>query len=239
MEIAIYSFLVVLIGVAVAALFSVTRSTSHTATSSYLVTGSAETAIRWLRDELRETALTSIRVTPGDGDSETPGISMVSARAYGDLARGELLVNQYGAPRWDKHVFYTMQVEPGELTGNLVRWEQEIAEKNLLPVPSTLSPSVPLPAARPRTVLHNLVAPNITLDARGGAITTDKFGGLRTQFIRRIGGTDGEEVLTSVNPTFGNPADNTKLLEVELGILQEHGYRPNYYTVRFRVAPMH
>lgn len=239
MEIAVYAFLLVLAGAAVAGIFAVTRQTSHSTTSSYLVTGSAETAMRWLREELRETALASIRVSPEDGGEETPGLSFVSARAFGDSARGELLVNRYGAPQWDKHVFYTLETEAGHNVGKLVRWEQEIAEKNLLPVPSTLAPSSPTGGAERRVVLHNVIAPNVTVEAQGGDITSDKFGGFRAQFIRRSGGTDGEESLTSVNPTFGNPQDNTRLLEVELKILQERGYNPNYYTIRFRVTPMH
>ena len=238
MELVVYMFLAVLACVLLWSFQQITRSTQQASTATYLVNGETDTCIDWIRQDVNETALASIQVYPSTGEStEAPGISMVSNRAFADDEKGKLLVNKWGAPLWDKHVLYTLDYSAGEQTGNLVRWEREIANKNLLPVLSETLPSVGVMDTG-RVVLRDVLAPNVTVDRVGpeGQIVTDEFGGLRAQFIRRIGGSDGEEVLTTVNPTSGNPRDNTRLLEFELKILQDG---KNYYSIGFRGAARH
>ena len=46
-------------------------------------------------------------------------------------------------------------------------------------------------------------------------VSADAAGGFRVQFVRRAGGDDGAETLTNDNPHFGNPADNTRLVETD------------------------
>jgi hypothetical protein len=238
MELVVYMFLAVLACILLWSFQQITRSTQQASTATYLVNGETETCIDWIRQDVSETALASIQVYPNsEAASEAPGLSMVSNRAFADDEKGKLLVNKWGAPLWDKHVLYTLDYSTGEKTGNLVRWEREIANKNLLPVLSESLPSVGVMDTG-RVVLRDVLAPNVTVDrvGPGGQILTDEFGGLRAQFIRRIGGPDGEEVLTTVNPTSGNPRDNTRMLEFELKILQDG---KNYYSIGFRGAARH
>ncbi len=69
-----------------------------------------------------------------------------------------------------------------------------------------------------------------------GSVSTDGYGGFKAQFLRRRGGSGGEEQFTGVNPKNGNPRDNTRLLQVELQILQDG---KNYYSVTFLAAARH
>lgn len=239
-EVAIYLFLFAVASGIVLALFMTGRSTSEATTASYLVSGNAETALNWLRQDLKETALASIQPYPSGGASEPPGVSMVNARAFAEDKQGELLINEHGAPKWDKHVFYTLQVPAGSRTGTLIRWEKEMSPKKNLPTLASLRPSQ-LEGTHRRVMLHNVVAPGAKLPGVGptGTLDAGPFGGLRVQFVRRLGGEAGAEELTTVNPSKGNPEDNTRLVEVELQVYQERGSRPNYYAIRFRVAPFH
>ena len=237
-EMVVYFALATLAGVLLWGFQSVARTTHTTASASYLVSGETETCTQWIRKDINETALASVQVYGEDG--EEPGMSFVSNRAYDPDQNGKMLVNSWGAPQWDKHVLYSLDVEPGERTGNLVRWEREIANKNLLPVLCDLLPNS---ATRQnhRVVLRDVLAPNQTVQNVGpeGGIASDDFGGFRAQFIRRQNGSDGEESLTSDNPTLGDPRHNTRMMEFELKILQDERSTPNYFEVRFRAAAMH
>lgn len=223
-ELTVYMFLFTIATGVVIALFNSTRTMSQNTTASYLVNGNTETAIRTLRQDLKETALTTLRVT-----TTPPGISFVSARDD----RGKLLVNKHGAPQWEKHVFYTL-----EANGNLVRWERELDLKNLLPMPTTIAPSA-IEGNRRRVVLGGVVLPGFKLVGAGSHAneTAGPAGGFRVQFIRRAGGDDGAESKVNENPRVGNPADNTRLVETELQIYRDNGARPDYYAISFRVAP--
>lgn len=237
-ELIVYMFLAVLAGVLLWSFQRITRSTQEASTASYLVSRETETCIDWIRQDVNETALASILVYPSeDAPSEAPGMSLVSNRAFHNERKGKPLVNSWGAPQWDKHILYTLDYGAGNKTGNLVRWEREIAEKNLLPVPAEILPSGET-HENGRVVMRDVMAPNVTVDRVGpeGQTVTDEFGGFRCQFVRRIGGSGGEEVLTTVNPTRGNPRDNTRLLEFELKILQDG---TNYYSIGFRGAARH
>lgn len=223
----------------VLALFVTGRNTSEATTASYLVSGNAEIALSWLRQDLKETALASLQSYPGAGNpGEAPGVSMVSARSFDEDNQGELLINEHGAPKWEQHVFYTLQVPAGSLTGNLIRWEREISPKKNLPVLAPLLPSQ-IEGSHRRVMLHNVVAPGAKLPGVGstGSIQAGPSGGFRVQFVRRLGGDGGAEQLTGVNPSQGDSADNTRLVEVELQVFQDRGGRSNFYAIRFRVAP--
>ena len=236
-ELIVYMALAVLAGVLLWGFQNVTRSTQQATTANYLVSGETQTCVDWIRRDVNETALASIQLYPSAGaPSEAPGMSLVSNRAFAEDTRGKPLVNSWGAPQWDKHVLYTLDFSAGETTGNLVRWEREIATKNLLPVLADILPSGDA-QGRARVVLRGVLAPGVTIDGVGasGEMTTDEFGGFRSQFVRRLGGSDGVEQLTTVNPTAGNARDNTRLLEFELKILQDS----DYYSVGFRAAARH
>ncbi|MFA5506436.1 MAG: type II secretion system protein [Vulcanimicrobiota bacterium] len=236
-ELIIYMALAVLACVLLWSFQKITFGTRQASAATYLVNGETETCINWIRQDVNETALASIQLYPSEGSpSEAPGMALVSNRAYSEELRGKPLVNNWGAPRWDKHVLYTLDIPSGAQTGQLVRWEREIAPKNLLPVLAEVLPSTF--TDRSRVVLRDVLAPHTTVEkvGREGRIETDEFGGFRSQFVRRVGGSGGEEVLTTVNPTAGNPRDNTRLLEFELKILEDG---KNYYSVSFRSAARH
>lgn len=234
-ELIVYMALAVLAGVLLWAFQNITKSTQRASTASYLVSGETETCLDWIRRDINETALASIQVYPSTGAAtEAPGMSFVSNRSFAD---SKPLVNSWGAPQWDKHVFYTLDFTAGEQTGNLVRWEREIANKNLLPVLSELLPSNAA-QDKQRVVLREVLAPNQTVSGvgSGGELVSDEFGGFRSQFVRRAGSSGGAETLTTINPTAGHARDNTRLLEFELKILQEG---KNYYSLGFRAAAQH
>lgn len=234
-ELIVYMALAVLATVLLWSLQKVTRTTRNATTSSYLVNGQTETCVDWMRQDINETALASIQVYPNlQESSEAPGMAMVSSRSFAD---SDLLTNSWGAPQWDKHVAYTLDVKPGELVGNLVRWERELDNKNLLPQLADFLPSVK-GSGNSKVILRDVLAPDSTVPRVGPSDTTstDEFGGFRARFIRRIGGAGGEEAFTWQNPTAGNPRDNTRLLEFQIKILQDD---KNYYDLTFRAAAGH
>lgn len=238
MELIVYAALTLVAGLLIWAFQSVVWSTQRATSATYLAGGQTETAIAWMRRDLNETALASIKVYPGaEHTEEAPGLSMASSRAYDPNLKAKLLVNRWGAPQWDKHVYYTLKTEGSEQTGSLVRWEQEFATKNYLPVSSNVLPSVASDGKK-KILLRDVLAPNTTVDGVGleGHITTDEFGGFRVQFLRRANGSGGAESLTTQNPKKGNPHDNTRMLEVELKILQDAHSKPHYYAIKYRIA---
>ena len=150
------------------------------------------------------------------------------------------LINRWGAPQWDKHVFYTVKGEGVGLTGTLIRWEKELAQKNFLPLSASVLPAAVEPAKQ-RVLIRDVLLPNTTVADAGpeGSLVTDGFGGFRVQFIRRAGGSGGAESLTTVNPRKGASADNTRMLEAELKLLQNERSKPHVYTITFRMASFH
>ncbi|MCA9793489.1 MAG: prepilin-type N-terminal cleavage/methylation domain-containing protein [Candidatus Eremiobacteraeota bacterium] len=230
-ELMVYMFIALLAALTVHTLFNVGNSASRATTSAYLVSGNTETAIRWLRRDLRETALSSIRVHP-----DAHGISFAAARTVEDQ---ELVISKFGTPEWSKTVFYTLETEPGDKTASLVRWERPwpAAERDFLPHASSLMPSpIPSEAAKRKVVLHNLAAPNTDIPGVGNS---GPSGGFDIQFLRRLGGEDGAEQLTPDNPSQGNPHDNTKLVDVTLKLVLGSGSHTSYYGVHLRVAPQY
>jgi len=162
---------------------------------------------------------------------------MVSPLPYYPSKNDILLVNRFGAPQWDKHVYYGLQIQAGARTGDLVRWERDLAIKNGLPTPAAVM-AIPTSGAKRRVLIHDLVAPNQSFQEAGPTVASDAFGGFRLQFIRRLDGEDGQEQLVNINPRSGNPRDNTSLIEVELKLFVEKG-RGDYYAVKFRVHPQY
>lgn len=236
-ELIVYMALSVVACVMLWAFQNITRSTQTASVASYLVNGDTETCIAVLRRDINESALAAIQVYPSEAaPSETPGLSLVSNRAFGGEKEGRQLVNSWGAPQWDKHVFYTLEGD-GASTGRLIRWEKELGQKNMLPTPALLLPSAE-GRGKERVLLRDVLLPDRTVErvGPGGSVSTDRHGGFKAQFIRRLGGSGGEELLTDVNPKKGNPRDNTRMMEVELKILQDG---KNYYSVSFRVAAEH
>lgn len=245
LEITVYCFLSILAGMVLYTLYTVGTRSRQVSISSYLVSVDTESAIRWMRRDLQETALVSVRVFPNpSAPTEPPGVSFLSARDPAEMDEGKLNVNPYGAPLWTKYVFYTLL--PGARIGQVVRWEKALdtPQKDFVPRQSdTLPSAIPAGVKAKRTVMSDALEPNVSVVGLNGSPTwkTDQYGGLRVQFLQRTGGEGGDEALTSVNPSDhdsgGDTSDNTKLVEVELKVLANDTTRPTVYAIKFHVHP--
>jgi len=245
MELAVYCFLAILAGLALYTLYTVGMRARQATISSYLVSVDTETAIRWIRRDLQETALVSIRTYPNaDAPGEPPGCSFLSGRDLSEKDEGKLNVSTYGAPQWTKYVFYTLV--KGGRTGQLVRWEKALdaAQRDYVPRQTDVKPSaIPAGTKSMRVMIKDALEPSVTVDmlADSPGWKTNEFGGFRLQFVRRTGGEGGAEVLSSINPSdhdkVPDTADNTSLLEVELKVLTSDTSRPSVYDIKFRVHP--
>ena len=145
-------------------------------------------------------------------------------------------------PKWSSYVYYTLE-PAGDKVGNLVRWTTGVAANQLIPSPSTVMPSTIADKTQSRAILHNVLLPNVAVFEGGTPGTTDKYGGFRSQFVRRAGGEGGAESLGDQNPNEitlanGDVGGNTRLVEVELRLLhQSTAGHPSVYAIKFRVCP--
>ncbi len=225
----------------IVSLFMIGRRTSEAAYSNYLVSRDTENGIAWLRRDLQNASLASIRVYPGPGGAgERPGLSLGSCAPADQPTRVSL--NAHGVPRWSSQVYYTLD-PVDDRTGRLMRWSAPTPANQLLPLPSSTMPSA---ANDPRVLLHNVLLPNVSVFQGGAPGNTDARGGFRAQFVRRAGGEAGAESLSDTNPSQVSlspsgglqPSGNTRLIEVELRLLHRSTTgKPSVYAIRFRVCP--
>jgi hypothetical protein len=221
-ELVIYFALSIAAGLILMSLFMLAGRGQESAYASYLVSGNMATTIRMIRKELQATALASITVLPAGA---TSGFSCVSA--YDD--KGEFKLGAYGAPHWQKHVYYSVNAE-----GDITRWTAPIANQNFLP---TLAPAAAaVTPATARVLMPDALPPNTAV---GDADNKDPdrwhpaspSGGLELGFVQRNG------TVVPVNPRdSATPAQNTRLVQVILRLFErERG--PNFMEVKFRVSP--
>lgn len=244
-EVTVYMFIALLASGVLYALYTVGTRARQVSVSSYLVSVDTDAAIRWIRRDLQETALTSLRVYPNpSAPGEPPGCSFVSARDLSEKDEQKLNVSKYGSPQWTKYVFYTLQ--PGGKTGKLVRWEKELdaAQKDFVPRQTDVLPSsMPAGTKNVRVLLSDCFEPNVVLTGLAGSPTwrTYDHGGFRLEFIRRGGGETGPESFTPGNPADHadgeDTADNTSLLELQLQVLTSDTSRPSVFDITIRVHP--
>lgn len=233
-EILVYCFLSILALVVVWALYMLARRTQTSSYSSYMVGGNTESAITALRRDFSQTPLASIVSWPPGGAPGPIGASMASAMT--DV----LQINPYGAPNWDRTVYYALlAAKPGDQTGTLYRYVEEWPKKTFMPL---ISPTPPGDKPGKRPVLHNVLMSGALIEnvsgQPGGKYQADAFGGFRVQFVRREGGPGGTESVVSQNPGTDKKHDHTGLVEIELKILQKSGFgKPDLYTNKFRVRP--
>lgn len=228
MEMVVYMGLFAITGLLLASLFTFSKRAQQSTTASYAVSGQTDTSMRFLRQDLQETVLTSVYASA----SPFPYVSMCSARDLSNDPKlpGKLLISEYGVPRWRKHVYYALN------KGSLQRWEVPLASDNRLP---QLAPAPAIPSDA-RTVLRNALLPNESVP---GVVSASKWGGFRVQFVRRAGSEKGVEMLADLGPANNKTAaqDNTRLVEVELAV-RENELRmagTNFYTVKLRVCPQY
>lgn len=215
-EMIIYCVLsVAALGILVSLVTVLRRTGDHTY-AQYLVAGNLASTIRTIRKELQTTSLASVTVYDGQGGQE-PGFSCVSA--YDE--NGEFKMGAYGAPHWQKHVYYTVTGK-----SNITRWWIPISDPNYLP---TLAPN-PSGAEAAKALMNDALPVNTKV---GQWQPATSFGGLEVGFVRRNG---ANETISHQNPRDStNPAHNTRLIEVTLRTLDETG--PNFMEVKFRVSP--
>lgn len=246
LEVMIYVVLALMAALAVGALFFLGRSAQKTTIAGYLVSSQTDSALRWIRRDLQETALVSLRTYPSPiHPNQPPGCAFVSARDASDKSP-KLNISQYGKPFWNKNVFYSLLPDPDGRRGKLVRWENPLseAEKDFVPrAPSALPNAFSNPSHR-RVLLHQVLLPNQKVANLEGLpnYETGKHGGFRIEFVRRLGGSDGNQELSNIGPGDTNQpqnaANNTRLVSVNLEILSDDNHtRPSFYQIEFKICP--
>ena len=131
-EMVVYMFVAGLVLSAMYSLFWLSQSSYGKATEIFRLEQDLNQVVIWLRRDLRDTTLGSIRSyphqTPSLGSDDTaPGISLAGARDPNDAMR--MLLSPMGTPAWRNHVYYSLL--PPEAPGpngqagrsRLVRWE--------------------------------------------------------------------------------------------------------------------
>ncbi len=232
-ELVIYFGLSAMVLGVVMAVFITGRSNFEAVSSSYLVSQDAEAALRWLKTDLEEAALGSIRVFPNpDSPDSPPGISMATAR---DLDN-DFQFSKWGGPQWSTYVYYTLDGD-----GKLVRWMEE-HEFNGSPTASTRKPESIEDRQSERVILRNLVQAGEELAELG---KLGERGGFDFQFVRYT--AEGEEVLSPLNPaqvTSGGldeapQGENTRLVSLLLTVAMSNYRERNisYVQLPIRVVP--
>jgi hypothetical protein len=238
-ELVIYFALSSLVALTIVSAFRIATATQQATYSSYLMSGRTYSGVTVLRRDLQNTALSAITAYPNASDSsEAPGMSCPSPFGFEGERQGELHVNPYGSPEWKKMVHYTVK-KKGNHVGTLLRWSKKIDSKDLLPLKGTLSPSQ-VEGDQGRGLLEDVLLGNQTVDGVGenGQFQTGPSGGFEVQFVRREGGEDGPESLSTENPSTQEASGNTRLVEVTLRILRdEKRSQPTLYVLKVRACP--
>jgi len=197
-ELIIYILMATIVFGVIISIFLFVRSSSRRTTSSFEIREKTDSAVRWLKTDLMETSLSSIRAYPNnDFKSEAPGVSFISA--VDETGKGGdifLDSTDFGNPSWQKYVFYTvvedkvwpMALQDGrKITlrlGKLVRWEYK--QSSTVPSATTLKPFSDINQATtpPRTILNGIMLP-----AKIGDVNqVEWFGRLRIPHVKP-GGT--------------------------------------------------
>ncbi len=240
-EVIIYMAIFALTGMLIASIFQITRRTQESSSAAHAVSGESDTAVRWLRQDLQDTALGSVRTFPGTSGL-SPAASMCSARTVDPGTRGKMLVSEYGVLRWRKHVVYGFQRKSASSkVGNLIRWEVPLSDAEVEQRVPRFLPALPTSSTHERVILHNVMAPGSSVSGLSGVgtLTADKdWGGFKVQFFRRNTGSaelDPSDVSPALN--LDTPEFNSRLVNVELAIAETMMARPNVYRIRFRVCP--
>lgn len=240
MEMLIYFGLSVLVMVVLFNFFWYGRRSFEAGNQSFLAGTEADTALRYLKNDLSSTSLGTVRVY-----SNPAGLSLMSAH---DLSDGSFKVNQYGAPQWCKHVYYTVAPQGGKLA--LIRWEDEYKPRDLMPVAAPFLPSGQGNSKTRRVVLRGIAPAGFAHKAMSAPLGAQ--GGFQVSFVR----SDNEGEIKSPRPgeslTVWNPVQvsegqagalkfsgNTRLIDVSLTFLLPESSTGKESAVHlpFRVTP--
>ena len=245
-EVMVYVVMAGMASLAVGALFSLGRKFQNTTIAGYLVSGQTDTALRWIRKDLQETALTSITTYPnGSSGAQPPGCSFVSPREPAGGPDSTLNTSVYGKPRWVKFVLYSLKDQGDGRRGELVRWELPFteAQKDFVPHTCATLPNAFTEGKYRRVLLRDVLLPSQKVSNLKGMpdYQTDQNGGFRVQFVQRTGSEAGVETLTTVNPGDNTqaqqPSDHHTLVNVRLEILADDKFYPTFYQIEFKVHP--
>ncbi|MBS2033456.1 type II secretion system protein [bacterium] len=242
LEVLIYVIMAGMASMAVGALFSLGRKAQGTMLAGYLVSGQTDTALRWIRQDLQETALTSITTYPNASQAaQPPGCSFVSPREPG----GAFQTSVYARPRWVKFVLYSLRDQGDGRRGELIRWELPFsdAQKDFVPHTCATLPNAFTENKYRRVLVKDVLLPNQKVPnlKQNPDYQTGPNGGFRVLFVQRAGSEAGAETLTSVNPgdntVAQKPADHHTLVDVRLEILSDDKFYPSFYQIGFKVHP--
>jgi type II secretory pathway pseudopilin PulG len=264
-ETIVYMFLAVLLLALVAAFFKISRRQYEATSSSYLIGQEASTAIQWLKRDLQETALSTVRITrDGTKNAGMPSMSFIAAGSDKDQRSFE--VSPYGTPAWNRHVFYSLNQD-----GVLNRWVRPLSAadlespKRFLPLPSSADPSDEAGGELRKVLLREVMVPDqeIKIDGKDASFPKmGKWGGFKPGFV--VYDKDGKDHLTLRNPSqisedmatdSGgsletleegvtiplNEVQTTRLMEIQVA-LKLKGFRensPNAVVIPLRVSPGH
>ncbi|MFN8610346.1 MAG: type II secretion system protein [Vulcanimicrobiota bacterium] len=242
LEVMIYVVMAGMASLAVGALFSLMRKAQGTTLSGYLVSGQTDTALRWIRQDLQETALTSLTIYPNQANAgQPPGCSFVSPRE----PAGGLVTSVYAKPRWVKFVLYSLKDQGDGRRGELIRWELPFSDsqKDFVPHTCTTLPNAFTENKYRRVLLRDVLLPmqKVPNLKQNPDYQTDQYGGFRVMFVQRTGSEAGAETLTAVNPGDNTQAqkaaDHHRLVNVRLEILADDKFYPSFYQLEFKVHP--
>lgn len=195
-------------------------------TASYSIQSEIPKAVEWLRKDLTQTGLASIRVYPSSwSGNANPGFTMINAEKE-EVISGKRVrhfnVSKYGTPQWNSHVFYVVVPKPvdkaevgtpfqGKL-GMLVRGEK--------PFDTSQRPLYPFQVSEPPALFYNLGIPTREIirgiplpsapELEGMEhlkISNFKYGGFRVAFVRQTRDPNGkviQETLTDKNPCYAD-----------------------------------
>jgi hypothetical protein len=237
-ELMVYCALSLLALGLMADLFYTGETVSTTVSSAYSLDEDVESAIRWLRQDLKGTALSTIVVYPrpaaNTDDDSQPGMCLASPYQYGS---GKYSFSEFGTPAWNKFVLYTVQPKSEKL-GALVRWESRYETPQLAPlVPANLVPDKITDTSHQRNLVDQVVLPNAIIE--GMDPLDPLYGGFQVGFVRSDN-TVSEYNPQEVSNGLGTPTgDNTRMVEVQLSCLMDSSKidKPTFVQLKFRVAP--
>lgn len=245
LEMMIYVVMAGMAALAVGAMFSLARKTQNTTMAGYLVSGQADTTLRWIRQDLQETALVSITTYPNKNNkTQPPGCSFTSGRDPSQ-AMSKLNISQYSKPLWQKHVFYSLKDQGDGRRGELIRWELPLSEaqKDFVPHTATTMPNAFSENKYRRVLLRDVLLPKQKVPNLKGKedYQSDDWGGFCVKFVQRDGGEGGTESTTDINPGDNaedqEPEDHLNLVNVRLEILSDDKFHPSFYQLEFKVHP--
>lgn len=237
MEVLIASSIALVLGLVAVSFFKLIRQASVQTTSSYLISRDLEEAVKVLRNDLRQTALASVRIYSNPTGPVPPSLTCVTAEQTGN----GIHLNEDGQPEWTGWITY--RLESGKSgRASLIRTvtPRNGAIPNVAPLPN-MGPA----SGDSKVLLNELAPPSVTIPVQGGSsISTGPTGGFTASFVRLDAANSylnskysPVEVTAGIDSSL-KQSGNTRLIEVKLALLQNAGTADaSYIEIPVRVAP--